>query len=252
MCRPEARLAHAEQSGHDDQAEKLRQIQDVIIAQIQGDTPPEIPAAFTNGQYAGQSRPRQLMAARSDPISGPIPRGSGYASGSGSDSRSGRFGRSAPADQVRGERQTSGDRAGVSSAARQTVMNRHETSLQRTRGGFRVWIVEAEPMTADGDDSCCGHQLSETVANVALGHRWLVRTPKSPVPGQTASMMSSRRKRRLQRHRASGANGTGPSDKGDRSSGPSTPYACSLPGSCPNHPSWEIKTKGVGRVGADK
>lgn len=38
----EARQIHAEQSGHRDEQEKLRRIQEIIITQIQGETPPEI------------------------------------------------------------------------------------------------------------------------------------------------------------------------------------------------------------------
>jgi len=65
----EARLAHAEQSGHDDQAEKLRQIQDVIIAQIQGDTPPEIQLLSQMVNTPDKADRDELMAARSDLIS---------------------------------------------------------------------------------------------------------------------------------------------------------------------------------------
>lgn len=38
----EARQIHAEQSGHRDEQEKLRRIQEIIITRIQGETPPEI------------------------------------------------------------------------------------------------------------------------------------------------------------------------------------------------------------------
>lgn len=65
----EARLAHAEQSGHDDEAEKLRQIQDVIIAQIQGDTPPEIQLLSQMVNTPDKADRDELMAARSDLIS---------------------------------------------------------------------------------------------------------------------------------------------------------------------------------------
>lgn len=38
----EARMAHAEQSGRRDQMDKLRRIQEIVISQLQGDTPPEV------------------------------------------------------------------------------------------------------------------------------------------------------------------------------------------------------------------
>lgn len=38
----EARMAHAEQSGRGDEVERLREVQEAIISQIQGETPPEV------------------------------------------------------------------------------------------------------------------------------------------------------------------------------------------------------------------
>ena len=65
----EARLAHAEQSGHQDQVEKLRQIQEVIIAQIQGETPPEIQLLSQMVNTPDKADRDELMAAASDLIS---------------------------------------------------------------------------------------------------------------------------------------------------------------------------------------
>ena len=38
----EARMAHAEQSGRRDEMERLREVQEPILRQIQGETPPEV------------------------------------------------------------------------------------------------------------------------------------------------------------------------------------------------------------------
>lgn len=65
----EARLAHAEQSGHDDQVDKLRQIQEVIIAQIQGETPPEIQLLSQMVNTPDKAERNELMVAASDLIS---------------------------------------------------------------------------------------------------------------------------------------------------------------------------------------
>lgn len=65
----EARLAHAEQSGHDDQVEKLRQIQAIIIAQIQGETPPEIQLLSQMVNTPDKAGRDELMDAASDLLS---------------------------------------------------------------------------------------------------------------------------------------------------------------------------------------
>lgn len=65
----EARMIHAEQSGRRDEVEKLRHIQEMIIAQIQGDTPPEV-QLLTQLVSAGSKEERdQLMAAVPDLVS---------------------------------------------------------------------------------------------------------------------------------------------------------------------------------------
>lgn len=65
----EARLAHAEQSGHRDQTAKLRQIQEIIIAQIQGETPPEIQLLSQMVNTPNKADRDELMSAASDLIS---------------------------------------------------------------------------------------------------------------------------------------------------------------------------------------
>ncbi|WP_374686103.1 CpXC domain-containing protein [Promineifilum sp.] len=65
----EARMIHAEQSGRRDEVEKLRHIQEMIIAQIQGETPPEV-QLLTQLVSAGSKEERdQLMAAVPDLVS---------------------------------------------------------------------------------------------------------------------------------------------------------------------------------------
>jgi len=65
----EARLIHAEQSGRRDEVDKLRHIQELIIAQIQGETPPEV-QLLTQLVSAGSKEERErLMAAVPDLVS---------------------------------------------------------------------------------------------------------------------------------------------------------------------------------------
>jgi hypothetical protein len=65
----EARLVHAEQGGHQDEAEKLRRIQAAIIAQIQGETPPEVQLLSQLVSAPGKADRERIMAAAPDLIS---------------------------------------------------------------------------------------------------------------------------------------------------------------------------------------
>lgn len=62
----EARLVHAEQSGRRDEVEKLRLIQEVLIAQIQGETPPEVQLLTQLVSAPDQATRERLMAAAPD------------------------------------------------------------------------------------------------------------------------------------------------------------------------------------------
>lgn len=68
----EARQMHAEQSGRRDESEKLRRIQEIIIAQIQGETPPEV-QLLTQLVSAGSKAERErMMAAAPELVSGQL------------------------------------------------------------------------------------------------------------------------------------------------------------------------------------
>jgi hypothetical protein len=65
----EARMLHAEQSGRREEVDRLRHIQELIITQIQGETPPEV-QLLTQLVSAGTKEERaQLMAAVPDLVS---------------------------------------------------------------------------------------------------------------------------------------------------------------------------------------
>lgn len=68
----EARLIHAEQSGHEEEIEKLGRIQATIVAQIQGDTPPEIRLLTQLVSAPGKKDRESLMSASPDLISGEL------------------------------------------------------------------------------------------------------------------------------------------------------------------------------------
>ena len=65
----EARLIHADQSGRHEEAEKLARIQQVIISQIQGETPPEV--QFLTQLISAQTKSdrERLMTASPDMLS---------------------------------------------------------------------------------------------------------------------------------------------------------------------------------------
>lgn len=65
----EARLIHAEQSGRRDEVDKLRHIQELIIAQIQGETPPEVQLLTQLVSAGSRGEREQLMAAVPDLVS---------------------------------------------------------------------------------------------------------------------------------------------------------------------------------------
>ena len=65
----EARLIHADQSGRHEEADKLARVQQVIISQLQGETPPEV--QFLTQLVSAQSKAERerLMAASPDMLS---------------------------------------------------------------------------------------------------------------------------------------------------------------------------------------
>jgi len=65
----EARQVHAEQSGRRDESEKLRLIQEIIISQIQGETPPEVQLLTQLVSAPGKADRERLMAAASALVS---------------------------------------------------------------------------------------------------------------------------------------------------------------------------------------
>lgn len=65
----EARQAHAEQSGRREEAEKLQHIQELIVAQIQGDTPPEVQLLTQLVSAPNKVERERLMAGAPDLIS---------------------------------------------------------------------------------------------------------------------------------------------------------------------------------------
>lgn len=62
----EARLVHAEQSGRRDEVEKLNRIQQLLIAQIQGETPPEVQLLTQLVSAPSKADRDRLMAASPD------------------------------------------------------------------------------------------------------------------------------------------------------------------------------------------
>jgi hypothetical protein len=65
----EARQVHAEQSGRRDESEKLGLIQEIIISQIQGETPPEVQLLTQLVSAPGKTDRERLMTAASDLVS---------------------------------------------------------------------------------------------------------------------------------------------------------------------------------------
>ena len=65
----DARLAHAEQSGRQDDADKLRHIQEELIRLIQGETPPEVQLLSQLVNAPNKAAREQLMAAAGDLLS---------------------------------------------------------------------------------------------------------------------------------------------------------------------------------------
>lgn len=59
----EARLAHAEQTGRREETEKLRRIQEFILSQMQGDTPPELQLLTQLVSAPSKADREQLMSA---------------------------------------------------------------------------------------------------------------------------------------------------------------------------------------------
>jgi hypothetical protein len=68
----EARMIHAEQSGHQDEMDKLQRIQQAIMAQLQGETPPEVRLITQLVSAPGKEEREKLMAASPDLISGEL------------------------------------------------------------------------------------------------------------------------------------------------------------------------------------
>jgi hypothetical protein len=65
----DARQAHAEQRGHTDEVKKLQSIQELIIARIQGDTPPEVQLLSQLVSASGKAERERLMAATPELVS---------------------------------------------------------------------------------------------------------------------------------------------------------------------------------------
>ncbi len=65
----EARQLHAEQSGRRDEAEKLRRIQELILTELQGDTPPEVLLLTQLVSAPTKADREQLMAAAPELVS---------------------------------------------------------------------------------------------------------------------------------------------------------------------------------------
>lgn len=65
----EARQVHADQSGRRDESEKLRLIQEIIISQIQGETPPEVQLLTQLVSAPGKADRERLMASASALVS---------------------------------------------------------------------------------------------------------------------------------------------------------------------------------------
>ncbi len=68
----EARQLHAQQSGRREEAEKLRRIQEIIIAQAQGDSSPQAEFLAQLVSAANKQEREQLMAAAPDLVSGEL------------------------------------------------------------------------------------------------------------------------------------------------------------------------------------
>jgi molybdopterin converting factor small subunit len=65
----EARQVHAEQSGRRDESEKIRRIQELIISEIQGDTPPEVRLLTQLVSVQSKSERDQLLNGAGDLVS---------------------------------------------------------------------------------------------------------------------------------------------------------------------------------------
>jgi hypothetical protein len=68
----EARLIHAEQSGHQDQVDKLQRVQQAIMTQLQGETPPEVRLITQLVSAPDKGEREKLMAASANLISGEL------------------------------------------------------------------------------------------------------------------------------------------------------------------------------------
>lgn len=68
----EARQMHAEQSGHREESERLRHVQESIITQLQGNTPPEVQLLSRLVSMANKQEREQLLESAGDLVSGEL------------------------------------------------------------------------------------------------------------------------------------------------------------------------------------